>query len=334
MGTDMTTQTCIKAIRADLPEQRFSNETLCAGQEYWSAEKIFSKTGISSRAIAADDETAADLAFQAADQLLKQNEIDPSSIELLVFCTQCPDYLLPTSACILQDRLNIATTCAAFDINLGCSGYVYGLSIAKGMMETNDFSRGLLLTGDTYSKYLADDDRSTRSIFGDGASATLLESVPTDHTQLGPFVFGTDGSGAEKLILRDSGVRKDVNENQDEDFDCLHMSGADIFVFTLSTVPKAVKALLEKSDRTMDDVDLFVFHQANGFMLEHLRRKCDIPPEKFVIDVVETGNTVSTSIPLALHRLEQAGSLKSGQTIALIGFGVGYSWSGCLLQWS
>ena len=327
----------IKAIASHLPVKTLNNDELVVGQDAWSPEKIFAKTGIASRAIASPDETATDLACEAAEHLLKANSFKRDEIELLVFCTQSPDYVLPTSSCILQNRLALSSTVAAFDFNLGCSGYVYGLSIVKSMMESNGFKKALLLTGDTYTKYLEPDDRSTRSIFGDGASATLLEMSDSPQPCIGPFVFGTDGSGYDKLIVPNSGCSRHVPSRVTDDGRTdghLFMAGADIFTFTLKTVPAAVKQLLDRTQETTDTIDWFVFHQANAFMLEHLRRRCKIPKEKFIIDVGETGNTVSTSIPLALHRMSSRGELKTGQKIALIGFGVGYSWAGCLITWS
>jgi 3-oxoacyl-[acyl-carrier-protein] synthase-3 len=327
-------QVAIKAISCALPSATLTNEELVADQPDWTAEKLFSKTGIRSRRVACDDETAADLAHRAAKDLLDQHDVAADSIELLVFCTQSPDYLLPTTACILQDRLELPTTCAAFDINLGCSGYVYGLSLVLSFMESNGFSRALLLTGDTYTRYLDASDRSTRSIFGDGASATLLESVSADEKLIGPFVFGTDGSGFDRLIVPGSGVRSGTSDaSGDLRHNVLFMAGPSIFTFTLNEVPSALVRLLSKCGRTLSDIDLFVFHQANAFMLENLRRKCGIPAEKFVIDMAETGNTVSTSIPLVLERLQTQGRLVSGQTLALVGFGVGYSWAACVLKW-
>ena len=327
----------VKAVNTALPKSELTNEVLVKGQDSWSAQKIFAKTGIAKRAVTTAKESATDLAIAAAEGLLSRESISRESIGLLVYCTQSPDFLLPTTACIIQDQLNLNNDTAAFDFNLGCSGYVYGLSICKSLMESNKIDNALLLTADTYTKYLSKEDRSTRSIFGDGASATLLQSKQKKPPHIGPFVFGTDGKGFEKLILPNSANSDHVPkyfEDLGKPNNCLAMKGAEIFTFTLKTVPKAFEALMTKANLSVDDVDWFIFHQANAFMLRHLRDRCGIPANKFVIDVEETGNTVSTSIPLAITRMEKRGSLKSGQKIVLIGFGVGYSWAGCCITWN
>ena len=334
----------ITAIASRLPEQRLGNEALAELYPGWTAEKILEKTGIAERRIAASDETASDLAFTAARRLFDERGVDPTSIDFLLFCTQTPDYILPTTACLLQDRLGLPSHCGALDFNLGCSGFVYGLSLAKGLVETGQASRVLLLTADTYSKLIHPGDKSVRTLFGDGACATLIEAVEGDASAIGPFVFGTDGRGAHNLIVPTGGFRRardatsaveveDASGNV-RTADDLYMNGAEIMAFTLASVPTAVDALLAKAGLGKDEVDLFVPHQANAFMLERLRRKLGAPPERWVVELERVGNTVSSSIPLALERRLDAGvSAGNGSRLAvLVGFGVGYSWAAACVR--
>lgn len=320
------------------PEDSLDNQMIETKYPAWTDQKIRDKIGISSRFIARDDQTAADLACQAAENLLASApEIKREEIDLIILCTQSPDYLLPTTACVLQDRLGLPTTCAAFDVNLGCSGYIYGLSIAKGLMETGVATKTLFLTGETYSKWLAEDDLSVRTIFGDAGTATFLQLG--DSPSIGPFVLGTDGSGASHLVVHAHDIRPHEKDPlfaqlpKNRDPNSLFMDGAEIFQFTLETVPSACAKLLEKAELDTNDIDLFVFHQANLYMLEQLKKYCKIPDTKFVIDMENYGNTVSCTIPIALSNLQKRVQLHKGMTVALIGFGVGLSWGACIINW-
>ena len=279
----------IAAIEYYLPEKTVSNGDLTREFPDWSVQKIADKTGIDVRHIAADGECSSDLAAAAAEKLFREG-VDRTTIDYLLFCTQSPDYFLPTSACLLQQRLRIPTSAGALDFNLGCSGYVYGLGVAKGLLETGQASRVLLLTGETYSKMLAPQDRSVRTLFGDGGSATLVEAIdagPGAPPWLGPFVYGTDGTGGRNLIVETGAFRKPcapaVTGTSDAGSPArptLFMDGGEIFAFSLSMVPKAVFSLLQQAEVSVSAVDLFVFHQANRHMLEHLRRKCGIPEDR------------------------------------------------------
>jgi 3-oxoacyl-[acyl-carrier-protein] synthase-3 len=328
----------IEAIASHLPERALRNADLAALYPGWSEEKILEKTGIRERRIAAAEETAADLAVCAAERLFASRRIDPQSIDFVLFCTQGPDYFLPTSACLIQQRLHLRTDCGALDINLGCSGFVYALALAKGLIETAAANRVLLLTGDTYSKFISPMDKSVRTLFGDGAAATLIQAVDGAEEFIGPFVFGTDGSGAENLIVRTGGMRRsrtadssvavsDASGNVRSD-DNLYMDGPAIMNFTLSTVPKVMERLLSISNLTMETVDLVVLHQANRYLLDALRRKMAVPAHKFVTCIEHCGNTVSTTIPLALESVLSPGGDRGPRRAVLIGFGVGYSWAG------
>jgi 3-oxoacyl-[acyl-carrier-protein] synthase III len=331
----------ITAIRSSLPEATLDNEQLAKDYEGWSAEKIYSKTGIRSRRIAAPDECASDLAFRAAQALITDDGLDPSTVDYLLYCTQTPDYILPTTACLLQHRLGLRMSCAALDFNLGCSGYVYGLGLAKALIDSEQARTILLITADTYSKLINRADKSVRTLFGDGATATLVVAGEQD-TLIGPFVYGTDGSGAENLIVPTGGARQAVmplaglvrdDSGNARTVNDLYMNGAEVFNFTLRVVPQAVDQLLVKAGMSLEAVDLFVFHQANRFLLDHLRRKLQIPVAKFVFAMEQVGNTVSSSIPMALQHAEDERQLMPGALVMLVGFGVGYSWGATLIRW-
>ncbi len=333
----------IRAIEYYLPETVSSADDLAAEFPDWGANKIARSTGIEERHIAAPEECASDLAAAAARKLFDSGAAKASEIDFVLFCTQSPDYLVPTTACLLQDSLEIPNSAGALDYNLGHSGYVYGLSLAKGLIETGQASRLLLLTGETYSKYIHPEDRSVRTIFGDAGSATLITANDEDESAIGPFVFGTDGNGAPYLMVATGAAREARTEasrvavtddaGNTRSRDNLVMDGSEVFAFTIGTVPKTVAALLEKSGKSIDEIDLFVFHQANAFILEHLRKKSKIPAEKFWVALRHCGNTVSNSIPIALREAQSAGRLSSGMTVMVVGYGAGLSWAATLLRW-
>ena len=336
------TDTYIKAISYYLPPDVLDNERLSEEFPEWSAEKISSKTGIYQRHIAGQDMLSSDMAVLAAEKLFAEHNISPSEIDFILLCTQSPDYFLPTTTCILQDRLKIPTTAGALDFNLGCSGYVYGLALAKGLVSAGIAKNILFITAETYSKFIHPSDKSNRTIFGDAASATLVSSMGGFAT-IGDFDLGTDGKGANNLIVKNGGMRHPMQGEQhavttDEwgnvtGDDYLYMNGSEIFNFTLESVPVLVKNTLSKNRLAAEEVDLYVFHQANRFMLNHLRKKLKIPEDKFYIFLENCGNTVSSTIPIALKEAMNSGAIKQHQKVLLAGFGVGYSWGGTLLNY-
>jgi 3-oxoacyl-[acyl-carrier-protein] synthase-3 len=327
-----------------LPAHVLSNDMVACGSVDWTPEKIFEKTGVQQRHIASAKECSSDLGVCASEKLFASGYCKPEDIDFILLCTQSPDYFLPTTACLLQHRLGIPITAGALDFNLGCSGYIYGLGLAKGLIETGQARKVLLVTAETYSKFINTEDRSVRSIFGDAAAATLVTSIESESSGefIGPFVYGTDGSGAENLIVPVGGMRaRTVNEveavsdkfGNKRTCQDLYMNGAEIFTFTLRSVPKAVQQLLDKAQCSLADLDLVVFHQANKYMLDHLRKKIGIPEEKFVIALSNSGNTVSSTIPIALTEAARDGRLRTGDKVMLVGFGVGYSWGAAIVQW-
>ena len=333
----------IRAIRYHLPEPVLDNPALGAVFPDWGADKILEKTGISERHIAGEGECASDLGVRAAARLFEEAGIDPGSIDYLLFCTQSPDHFLPTTACIMQDRLGLRTGVGALDFNLGCSGFIYGLGLAKGLIETGQASRVLLITAETYSKHIHPEDRSVRTLFGDAAAATLLEAAEAPGPLLGPFLYGTDGRGAKHLIVPTGGFREPRTAQSalpaTDEFgntrspDNLFMDGPEIFKFTLEAIPALVRDTLAKAGLELDDLDHYVFHQANAYMLNFLRKKIKIPAGKFPQEFAFCGNTVSSTIPIVLAEMVRKGTLLPGQKVMLVGFGVGYSWGAALCEW-
>lgn len=331
----------ISGIEYHLPATVLDNHALSAEFPEWSVEKIAAKTGIDRRHIAGPDEFSSDLAIAAGRKLLDARGIDPAEVEYLIVCTQSPDYYLPSTACVVQDALGLPTSAGATDITLGCSGYVYALGLAKGLIESGQVSNVLVITADTYSKFINPADKSVRTIFGDGAAATLVTG-DGEADALGAFSYGTDGAGAKSLIVPHGGLRDGVALQPKADAAArelspsghdLFMDGPEIFNFTLAVVPDSVETILAKAGLEQDDVDLFVFHQANAFMLEHLRKKLKVPAEKFFVSLGESGNTVSSTIPIALADAVSAGALRPGMKVMLLGFGVGLSWGGLVATW-
>ena len=326
----------IKAISYVLPEKVVTNEDLVKEFPEWTVEKIAGKVGVQERHIAGIDETASDIGLKAAEKLFSEHEIDRNSIDFLLFCTQSPDYFLPTTACILQNRLGLRTDIGALDFNLGCSGFIYGLSLAKGLIFGDIAKNVLLITSETYSKHIHPKDKGNRTIFGDAAAAILISNE--GFAEIGTFSLGTDGRGAENLIVKKGGLRHPnafndlyIDENGNlKSSDFLFMDGNEIFNFTADAVPALVDKVLEMNHSKLEEVQLFVFHQANKYMMNYLRKLIDIPSDKFYIYLEKVGNTVSSTIPIALYEAQKEQKFKG--KVLLAGFGVGYSWGGVMLN--
>lgn len=328
----------IKAISYYLPERVVTNEELVKAFPEWSVEKVAQKVGVNSRHLAASDETAGDMAEKAARKLFEEYHIQPESIDFLLLCTQSPDYFLPSTACVLQDRLGIPTSAGAFDYNLGCSGCIYGMAIAKGLIAAGIAKNILLLTAETYNKYLHPEDKSNRSIFGDGAAACLISTE--GFAEIQDFVLGTDGKGADNLIVKTGAARHmlPTGKSQEDDEghiwydDYLYMNGGAIFNFTLDAVPAMIQQLLEKHHLSQDDINYYVFHQANKFMLSTIRKFCVLPKDKFYINLENVGNTVSSTVLIGLKDCIERQVIKPNDTVMIAGFGVGLSWGGTILK--
>lgn len=318
----------IIAIAGHLPDRTVSNEDLAKAHPEWEMTKTVTKTGITKRHLAGENEWSSDLAIRAVEKLFSEIPFDRHQVDYILCVTQTPDHLLPSMCCRIQHECGFRTETAAMDINMGCSGYVYALSVASALVNSGQATSVLLVTADVYTKLLNPNDRTTNSIFGDAATASLIVDsslFPNAGLTVGPTVCGTDGSGYNSLIAEGSAMKPAGNRND------LFMDGPEVFAFTLNRVPAMVTNLLSKSGFTLDDISLVIPHQANAFMLESLRSTLDCPAEKFIVTMQETGNTVSSSIPLALQATGLPSSDTSIKNVLLLGFGVGFSWAGALL---
>lgn len=323
-----------------LPEKVLNSEKLQELFPDFDINKVENKIGIKSRHISSETQTSIDLAYEASLKVLENSNI--SEIDFVILCTQTPDYILPTGACILQNRLGLSSSTGALDFNLGCSGYVYGLAICKGLLTAGIATKILFVTSDTYTKYIHENDKGNRSIFGDGATATIIsDNKENKENKIGQFVLGTDGSGYDKLIIKNGAGKNKFEQtpemkyygdgNQYND-NCIYMNGPEIFNFTINNIPKLISDILIKNQLKKEDIDYFIFHQANKFMLDYLRRKVGIPSDKFHLNLKTTGNTVSSTIPIAIVQALNNGNIKKGDKVLLAGFGVGLSWGATIIE--
>ncbi len=322
----------IGPIAVHLPTRIETNDELRREHPDWDIDLIESKTGIRQRHLAEKNETASDLAVQAIERLFREHAIDRNEIDFLLYCTQTPDYPLPTTSCLLQDRLGLPTRCGALDFNLGCSGYVYGLALADGLIQSGAAKKILLVTAETYSKYIDPDDRSLRTIFGDGAAATFVAAAP--EKSLWGFQFGSDGSGGDMLLVADGGARDAdaaIRPRHRKRWNSrLYMDGPSLISFTVDAIPALIDEILRVNGLTRCRIDRYILHQATRKMLEQLTEVMDLPRDRVPIDMEDVGNTVSCTLPILIDRMRRRGELRSGAVNMLVGFGVGLSWAGCL----
>jgi len=333
-------QAAVSAIEYYLPEKTISTADLSAEFPEWSVEKIDQKTGIRERHIAAPDECASDMAVSAARKLFDSGACRPEQVDYVLLCTQSPDYFLPTTACVLHARLGLRNDCACFDINLGCSQYVYALSVADAMLSAGLGRLALVTTGDTMSRTVNPMDRALVPILGDAGSATLVGKAEDEAGFLG-FCLGTNGAGAKHLMLPAGGFRMPISvETAIETTDAegnvrspenLFMNGAAIFHFAITVVPATIQKLLKQVSLSMDDIGLFLFHQANRYMLDYLVKKLAIPQEKTFFYLDDVGNTSGSTMPVVLAEAVRAGKVKQGQKVLMIVFGVGLSWAATVM---
>lgn len=301
----------ISKIAYYLPSNKLTAQDL--SKQYGFEEKfITDKLGVQQLFVSDKNEFASDLAVKAVKKIFKEDPALEDKIECLVVVTQTPDYQLPHTAAIIQNKLGLVPTLASFDISLGCSGFVYALSVISSFMKENDMKYGLLVTTETYSKYLSSQDRDTKCLFSDAACATLISENPVWIPK--KFTFGTDGSRHEDLIKRSG-------EN-------IRMNGPGIFEFVLRKVPKNIDLCLKKNGIDINEIDSFVFHQANRYMLDNLTRRMEIPSNKWIDAISDTGNTVSSSVPIALTKIQDI----HVRRVLISGFGVGLSWASGVLE--
>lgn len=318
----------IKAISTYFPKNILTNDAISAQFPEWNSEKILQKIGIEQRYITQEDECASDMAAKAVLNLIEEHHLDKNAIDFLLLCTQTPDHILPTTACIVQEKAGLPTSCAALDINQGCSGYIYGLSLASSLIASGNFKNVILVTTDTYTKYIHPKDKGNLSIFGDAATLVSTEGAYC----IGKPTLGTDGAGAENLIIRNGGTRSPRNENPNDLDNFVDMKGGKIFNFIVKRTPEVVYNNLKTNNLDIKDIDLFVFHQANTHILNKVREEMEIPEEKFVIEMRYYGNTISSTIPIAFSEHLRKYPQKASEKIQFVGFGVGYSWGAICIE--
>ena len=328
----------IKELTYYLPERIVTNDELEQQlTEVGGIVSVVKTMGVTERHMADENETASDLAVKAAEKLFKQSGLSPENIDFLIFCTQGPDYFMPSTSCIIQDRLGIPTTAGAFGFDLGCSGFVYGLAMANSFVESGLAKNVLLLTADTTSKYIHPKDKNL-ALFGDGASATIITTEGI--AEIGKFDLGTDGSGYEHIIIKNGGYRNRLQtgaeyEDQNGDTrrdDWFYMNGESVFSFTVDRIPLLIAETLKKNGISSEDIGYYVFHQANKFMLNTLRKINAIPKDQFFVDISDTGNTASSTVPIGLCKSLDNGTIQKGMKVMIAGFGVGLSWAGTILK--
>ena len=329
MATGILKNVEIKGIACAVPDHIVNNEDYYEvfGEE--SVRKFINLTGVKTRRVAIDEQCTSDLCYVAAKSLMEKLNWEPSSIDALILITQTPDYATPATACVLQYRLGLSEDCIAFDINLGCSAYVYGLWQAATMISTQNINRVLLLVGDTSNFGINQNDSATAMIFGDGGTATALEKAEGKDFK---YFLKTKGSGYQAIMVPSGHARSRSKTNVDASEYELSMSGAEVFSFTITDVPKAINNFMSEYSIDRNDVDMFVFHQANLFILKNLVRKINIPMEKVPVSIERFGNTSGESIPLTL--VDTLGSEQSDETVKLFlcGYGVGLSYGGIYLE--
>lgn len=319
-----------------LPEKVITNDDLAERFDDFDAKKVEKNTGVHTRHVVSDGQTALDLAVEACNKLFEK--YDKANIDFLVLCTQTPEYYLPASSCILQDRLQLSNSIGALDINLGCSGYVYGLGVSKSMIDSGMAQNVLFVTMEAITKFIHPGDKANLILFGDAASATVVSGSSTE--KIHKFVFGTDGSGYKSIIVENGGCKNRIDPNAPEiiengnvtTYNNVSLNGMEVFNFTIDRVPGLINDCLQKNQFTLEDIDMFIFHQANKYMLDFLRRKIKIPEDKFYLDMRVSGNTSSNTIPIALTECLNNKTLQKGSKVLIAGFGVGLSWGATVLE--
>ncbi len=332
----MTNKAFIKDVSIFLPSKILNNEEFRQFNEKWTPDKIYSKIGVKSRHIIDNNETSLSIALQACKKLLDKNKDIADSIDYILYTTLNHEHFMLISSAIIQNRLNLRKQCCAIDMKLTCTGYLQALSIAKSLVVSNQASNVMLVTADTYSKVIAQDDIGTRSVFGDAATATLISNKGT--AEILDFSFGTNGIGSENHIARTHCLSEafpdehlsDLDNGKKFNLNNFYMVGGEIFEFVAKEIPLFYNTILSINKLQKKDISLNVFHQANSYMLSYLRKKIGIPENRFYIDMEEVGNTSTSSIPIVLNNIFKKG-LYNGN-ILLCSFGGGYTWGGNVIK--
>jgi 3-oxoacyl-[acyl-carrier-protein] synthase-3 len=318
----------VAGVATCVPPTVVENMDLAAAYGADDVRKVVSMAGVHRRHVVTPDVTSVDLCGEAAARLLAQLGWAPESVTGLIMVTQSPDYFLPSSSAVLHARLGLGDHCAAFDLGLGCSGYPYGLYVAATMLRGGGQQRILMLNGDTPSRFTSPDDHATTLLFGDAGSATALEAsdLPGNEAWFGLF---TDGTGAGGLIMKGGGFR-DRFPASPRDL-CVSMDGAAVFNFTIKRVPAMIQDTLAFAQLGVTDIDSYVFHQSNRFIMKHLIKKCGLPPERVPFTIEDFGNSGGPSVPLTLTQALAAREHRAHR-VMLLGYGVGLSWGAAILD--
>jgi 3-oxoacyl-[acyl-carrier-protein] synthase-3 len=333
----------ITAIHYCLPSRRLSNEELEARFDPKALKSIVKMSGIKERRITAPGQTALDLGQVAAERLLVARGVAATTLDMLVFVSQTPDYQIPASACVLHERLKCSDTCGAFDLSLGCSAYPYSLSVVNGLIVSGQAKRVLLVNADALTQVIHPMDRGLVPLHGDGAVATLVEAVNEEPAGLGRFLLGTDGTGYKHLIIPASGARlprsADTKTEVRDDAGCIRtdehlaMNGPAVFHFSVYKVPEVIKTALNRFGLRIEDIDLVLLHQANKMMLDLIYRSLGVPEEKRFFFMENVGNMSGASTPMVLAESIRQGKVKPGSRTLLCSFGVGLSWGVAVIEW-
>lgn len=324
-----------------LPKKRLTNQELEEQFPAWNLKSLVKKTGVYCRYIAAEDETALDLSVAACRKFFTETGINPQQIDAILYCTQTPDYIMPPNALLLHRHFDFRNDIPAFDINLACSGYVYALSIARSMVISGMAKNVLLVTSDTYSKLINPRDRSTRTLFGDGAAVTLVDPCE-DSIGIMSQQLGSDGKFFKKFYIPAGGHRKPKCASTSfEDLDSIgnvrneeqvHMDGMGIWNFIRTTIPNHISDYLAKSDVDINSIDQYIFHQASKLTLDSLVKILKLDQSKVFSNLEDVGNTVSSSIPIAIADALSKNKIQSGNLVLISGFGVGLSYGSMLIR--
>ena len=320
----------IRGIVSCVPARRFDNLKDTSGFNEDEVRKVVGMAGVKSRRMAGESVCSSDLCQAAAESLLEKIGWERDSVDALIMVTQSPDYFLPSTACLLQMKLRLPTTCAAFDVGLGCSGYPYGLWLGALMLSHGGIRRALLLHGETPARFADESDRSVSLLFGDAGSATALEMGGPEGAYPWSFVLHTDGSGYEDLIIPGGGFRERFPNDKRRYY--VSMNGANVFNFSIKRVPTIIQDTLDLAGLKKEDVDYYVLHQSNQFIIRHLGKKMGIPEAKVPMTLGDYGNTGGPSIPLTISQGGLTRLLDRPLTLMLVGYGVGLSWGSALVR--
>lgn len=333
--------TKIREIEYALPDFILTNEMLAKENPNWDMDKVYKKSGVLKRHIAGAGETALDLSTKACDKLFSNNRLNKEDIDGIIYCTQSPDYIMPSNSFLLHKHMGLPNEVFVYDFNHACTGFIYGLAMAHAFISSGISENILLVTADTYSKYINKRDRSARVLFGDGAAVTIIEKSEKTGGVIDIELASSGNNfdafyipaGGQKLP-RSAETEKEISDSRGNirSKNDICMDGMRVWAFINSVVPSQITTLIERNGLQISDVDLFVFHQASLMTLESIIKILGLEPGKVFVNIKNIGNTVSASIPIALKDALDHGKIKKGSKILLSGFGVGMAYGSILIE--